>query len=731
MTSKNLNRIFKPANVAVIGASPREGSVGTTVMANLTKGAFPGKIFPVNPVHKEIAGLPAFANVLELPEPVDLALVCTPARTVATIADECGKAGIPGMVIMSAGFAEIGGKGTQLQRELSQVVQRHDELRVIGPNCLGVISPHHCLNASFAANMPQEGRIAFISQSGALCTAVLDWAQSEEIGFSHFVSIGNSMDVGIGDLIEYMATDSHTDAIILYIESISDPHEFMTAARSFSLNKPIIAYKAGRFTKSAEAAASHTGALAGVDAVYDAAFRRAGIVRVSETGEMFDCAELLAREKRPQGPNVAIVTNAGGPGVMAADELLEHNGTLATLGESTISQLNQVLPANWSRANPVDVVGDATPKRFANAMKIVLADENVDSAIALFSPQAMSEPTDAASALIEIEKTSTKPILACWMGGMSMKEAIRLFNSAGVPTYPFPEQAVRAIHYLACYVQNRKLLNECPESQTVHFSNTEVQRRHIIRSALEHCIEIGTDTLSEAASKDILAAYDIPVSKTLTAKSIDEAISRSNEFGYPVAMKIVSAQITHKTDVGGVLLNLLNAEAVAQAFQSILASAKNARPDAKLDGVTIQRMHGGRGSRELILGAKRDSVFGNVLLVGAGGTATELIQDRALELPPLSKRLAHQMLTSLRFWPMLNGFRGDPPVQIDRLLDVVMRFSNLVAEFPEIKELDINPLLATPDDVVALDARIVFDPTAVNGLEIQNSHMVIHPDAEE
>lgn len=620
MPVQNLDKIFKPASVAVIGASTRQGSLGKSVLANLVNGEFAGPIYPVNPKYDEIEGLPAFAKVSDLPEPVDLAIICTPARTVSGIVDECGNAGILGLVILSAGFREIGESGVQIQRELAETAKRHEGLRIIGPNCVGIIAPHVSLNASFAAGMPQSGRVAFISQSGALCTAVLDWALQEKVGFSNFVSIGNSMDVGIGDLIDYFAMDPHTDSIIMYVESIGNSREFMSAARAFTRNKPIIAYKAGRFARSAEAAASHTGAMAGVDSVYEAALKRAGIVRVHEMGDMFDCAELLARNKQPKGSRVAIVTNAGGPGVMAIDELLEHHGVLAELTASTLNQLNEFLPANWSHANPVDVIGDATPERFAKAVQVVLADKQVDAAIALFAPQAMSHPTAAALALVEVERASKKPVLACWMGGQSMQEAIRLLNAAGVPTYPVPEQAIRAFQYLDSYARNRELLYETPKDVAVEFALDRAQRRDVFSSIIKNRVGNGTDVLTETESKEFLEAYEIPITKTVTARNAEEAIQQANQIGFPVAMKILSPQISHKTDVGGVALNLANNKAVTAAFQQIMESARTLRPEAQLDGVTIQRMQGHAAGRELIVGAKRDAAFGTVLLVGTGGT---------------------------------------------------------------------------------------------------------------
>jgi acetyltransferase len=727
MTVHNLNKIFNPTRIAVIGASAKQHSVGNTVLRNLIDGNFPGVIYPVNPKYSEVEGLPAFAKVADLPQRVDLAVVCTPASSVPQVVDQCGQANVGGLIILTAGFREVGEAGKRLEDELASVAANYADMRIIGPNCVGIIAPYASLNASFAAGMPNKGRVAFISQSGALCTAVLDWALQENVGFSSLVSVGNTLDADMGDLIDYFAQDPNTDSIILYVESIRNSRLFMSAARAFTRNKPIIAYKAGRFARSAQAAASHTGALAGVDSVYEAAFKRAGIIRVAEMSDLFDCAELLARTKRPTGRRLAIVTNAGGPGVMATDELLAQNGVLAELSDATKLQLNSILPSNWSHSNPIDVIGDATPERFASAMRAVLSDDNVDAAIGLFAPQAMCDPTDVANALLAVEKDFAKPILTCWMGGKLMQTAIKLFNKAGMPTYSAPEQAIRAFCYLDAYVQNRKLLYETPKEVEIEFELDTQERRELFKEIVQH----GTEVLTESQSKKLLDAYQIPTSKVIEAASSAEAVTAANQLGYPVAMKILSPDITHKTDVGGVVLNITNADEVARHFESVTQSARTACPKASLAGVTIQRMHSHPSRWELIAGTKRDEAFGPVLLVGAGGTAAELLQDRALELPPLTERLARRMLESLRIWPLLNGYRRATRANIDRLVEVLIRLSYLVADFPEIKELDINPLLVTPDEVVALDARIVIDRQLVLRPPAPYSHLAIRPYPDE
>ncbi len=727
MAIRNLDKIFQPQSVAVVGASQQPSSVGTTVMHNLLDAGFEGSVFPINPKYESIFGRPTFASVSEVPETVDLAIVCTPARTVPAIVRECGKAGIMGLVIISAGFRETGDEGKQLEAQVEAARREFPGMRIVGPNCLGVMAPHVKLNASFADSIPLAGRVAFFSQSGALCTSVLDWARSEGVGFSYFVSIGNMLDVSIGDLIDYCASDTTTDAVVLYVESIQGARQFMSAARAFAREKPIVAYKSGRFEESARAAASHTGAMAGVDDVYQAAFNRAGIVRVFELDDLFDCAELLSRHPKPKGARLAIITNAGGPGVMATDALVEREGKLAELSEETLVQLNEALPSAWSHANPVDVLGDAPPERFRHAVRIVLADEQVDAVVVILSPQAMTNPTEAAKAVIEAAEQSDKPVLTAWMGADHVAKGIELLNEAGLPTYSSPEQAVRAFMYLVSYARNRQVLYETPRDIPVEFPLD----RGKLRAVFDTILSEGHDLLSEGTSKALLEAYEIPVTKPQAAHSPDDAVRLARRIGYPVAMKILSPDITHKTDAGGVELNVASDTEVREAFERMVNAARQHKREARIDGVTVQRMVSEPRGFEMIVGAKRDPVFGTVLMAGAGGTQAELFKDRALELPPLSERLARRMLESLKTWPLLAGYRGRPQMNVDRLLEILMRFSYLVADYPEIMELDINPLLVTPEDVIALDARIVLDHEALIEPAKAYSHLAIRPYPDE
>tara|TARA_R110002049_G_scaffold182485_2_gene350374 strand:+ start:114968 stop:117676 length:2709 start_codon:yes stop_codon:yes gene_type:complete len=727
MPIRNLGRIFDPKSVAVVGASNRVDSVGHTVLRNLRDGGFGGAVHAVNPKHPVIDGLPCYRTVGDVADVVDLAVICTPAPTVPEIVRQCGEAGIRGLVILSAGFRESSADGESLEASVLATAKQFEGMRIIGPNCLGVMSPHVSLNASFAGDAPEKGHIAFISQSGALCTAVLDWALQEKIGFSHFVSVGNMMDVGIAELIDYFASDQITESIILYVESINEARNFMSAARAFTRTKPIIAYKAGRFDESAKAAASHTGAMAGVDNVYEAALARAGIVRVFELEDLFDCAELLARQKIPAGPRLAIVSNAGGPGVMATDALLQRNGILAELSEQTLKELNEVLPPAWSHGNPVDLLGDAPPPRFAAAIKSVLNDRGVDGVLVVLSPQAMTDPTGAAHAVIDAVSRSEKPVLASWMGGGKVREGTETLNLAGIPTYSSPEKAVRAFMHLVTYGRNRETLYETPREVPMNFPLD----RERLRAVFDTILSEGQDLLSETTSKALLDAYEIPVTQTFVARSADDAVQYADRVGYPVVLKVFSPNITHKTDVGGVELNLLDAAEVTKAFDRIKESVRQCQPNARIDGVTVQRMLVRPNGQELIIGAKRDPVFGTVLMVGAGGTNAELFRDRALELPPLSDRLARRMLQSLRCWPLLQGYRGRPGVNIDRLVNVLMRLSYLVADYPEIVELDVNPLLATADEVIALDARILLDHPSVVHPVRPYSHLAIRPYPDE
>jgi acetyltransferase len=727
MSTHNLSKIFRPKSVAIVGASAKPASVGRILLDNLRHAGFSGPIYPVNPKHETVLDLPAHPSITALPSTPDLAIIATPAPTVPQIVRECGARGVHGLIVVSAGFREVGQAGAEIESELAAELAKFPEMRMIGPNCLGVLVPDSQLNASFAAAMPHAGRVAFISQSGALCTSILDWSLAENVGFSYFVSIGNALNVKVGDLIDYFAENPTTDSIVLYVESVTEARRFMSAARAFTRTKPIVVYKAGRFAQSAHAAASHTGAMAGVDAVYEAAFQRAGMVRVYDAEDMFDCAELLARHRTPQGPRLAVITNAGGPGVMAIDELLERQGQLAELLPETIERLNGVLPPHWSHGNPVDVLGDALPQRFAAALDVVVADRNVDAVLAILTPQAMTDPTGTAELVAQSAAKTSKPVLAAWMGGHYVEPGREILSHAGVATYNLPERAVRAFLYLDSYRRNRELLYKTPRQVPLNGS----LNRSAAHQKIDEFVAAGRATLTEMESKALLADYGIPATVPRPAHTSLEAIKIAREIGYPVVVKIHSPQIIHKTEVHGVVTGISTDDEVRQVFQEMVARARKMRPDAEVEGVTIQPMISSGEGLEMIVGATQDPVFGAVIMVGAGGITAEVLRDRALELPPLDERLARRMLESLRIWPLLQGYRGRSPVNHERILEMLMRLSYLIADNPAIAELDVNPLLVTPADATALDARVILDLRLARTRPQPYSHLAIRPYPEE
>jgi len=707
----------------LIGVPTNPDSVGGMTLKNLVGGGFRGVVYPVNPKHEAVLGIPCYPDVKSLPKKPDLAVIMTPAKLVPQIVKDCGEAGINGIIIMSAGFKEVGGHGKKLEEEVQKIVAGYKDMRVIGPNCLGVIIPGSQMNISFASGMPKKGHVAFISQSGALCSSVLDWAREEHIGSSYFVSIGNTMDVTFGDLIDYFGQDPNTRSIVLYVESLANAKRFVSAARAFARKKPIIVYKAGRFPESAKAAASHTGALASEDTIYDAVFRRAGVARVYEIGNIFEFTDLISRKRIPKGPNLAIITNAGGPGVMATDALILLDGKLVELSEDTIQKLDEFLPPFWSHGNPVDVIGDATPHRFSKTTEIVLADNNVDAILLILTPQAMTAPSETARAIAKLVENTTKPIIAAWLGGTSMKEGINILNSTGIAVFETPEQAIRAFMTLVRYSRNLESLFETPKEVPVTFSyNREELREKFVKEIFPK-----SAILLEDDSKSLIASYGIPVTEPIPVSSCEEAVKVADDSGYPVVMKIDSPDFSHKTEFGGVVLNIRNGEMVKATFTEMTKRVATILPDVNIRGVTIQPMIDTRDAVELILGIKKDKIFGTVMLVGMGGTNAELFRDQRLEFPPLNEQLATQMLKSLKIYPMLEGYRGSKPKNISKLIEIMIRMSYLAADYPEIEELDINPLIVTPDDVIALDARVIIDKTTQYNKVEPYSHLLLRP----
>ena len=727
MAIHRLDNIFNPRRIALIGVSANPKSVGGKVLGNLVGSGYRGVVYPVNPDFEAVMGISCYAALDRLPHSVDVGVICAPAARVPALVRECGEAGIPGVVIVSSGFRETGPEGRALEEQILAESRRFGSMRILGPNCLGVIVPSRQLNMSFAGAMPKSGHVAFISQSGALCAAVLDWARAENIGFSCVASIGNALDIDFGDLIDYLGEDERTRSIILYVESIGQARKFMTAARAFARSKPIVAYKAGRFPESAQVAASHTGALAAEDAVYDAAFQRAGLARVLDIGEIFDCAELVGRQKVPLGPRLAVVTNAGGPGVMAVDALIQAGGSLAKLGADTLARLDEALPPCWSHGNPVDVLGDARSKRLAKAVEVVLQDPGADAVLVIVTPQAMTNATTMAQALAQLKDLSAKPILAAWLGGESMGEGRRVMAEAGIANYRTPEQAVRAFMTLVAYARNLESLYETPRDIPLSFTSD----RQALHAEFRRLAPDGRRTLGEDESKALLVAYGIPVVMPHPAACADEAAALAGQIGYPVVLKVLSPDITHKSDVGGVVLDLQDGAAVRRAFAAIRERAGRLAPAARFSGVTVQPMVRDDEGLELILGIKRDPVFGTVVLAGRGGTGAELFADRSLGFPPLNERLARRMLESLKIWPLLTGYRGRPAAAVDRLLETLIRLSYFAADYPEILELDINPLLVTPQRVIALDARLVIEGPLPGAGGRAYSHLALRPYPEE
>jgi acetyltransferase len=688
-----LSAFFAPQTIAVIGATEADSSVGRAILTNLR--SFKGKVYPVNPKHEQVLGMKAWPAVAAVPEPVDLALIATPAATVPTVVAECSNANVPAAIIISAGFKEAGAPGVQLERE---ILAAHGSMRMIGPNCLGLMAPLTGLNATFAGGMARPGSVAFLSQSGALCTAILDWSLREMVGFSAFVSTGSMLDVGWGDLIDYLGDDPQTRAILMYMESIGDAPSFVSAAREVALTKPIIVIKAGRTEQAARAASSHTGALTGSDEVLDAALRRCGVLRVRRISDLFYMAEVLAKQPRPQGPRLMIVTNAGGPGVLATDALIAEGGQLAEISTQTMAELNEILPPHWSRQNPVDMIGDATPERFARTLEIATKDPGADGFLVTMAPQGMTSPSEIAERMKSFASIGRKPILASFMGGASATEAEQALNASGIPTFSFPDTAARAFTYMWHYSDNLRALYETPELEVSSIDQETVDA--ILGAARTE----DRTLLTEYEAKRLLVAYSIPVVRTEFAESEDKAVEFASRIGFPVVLKLHSLTITHKTDVGGVELDLADEVAVRAAWKRIRTRVG----PADFQGVTVQPMLRGIDAYELILGSSADPQFGPVLLFGLGGQLVEVLGDRALALPPLTSTLARRMMERTKIYRALGGVRGRAPVDCAALEQILVRFSQLVCEVPRVKEIDINPLLASPNEIVALDARVVF-----------------------
>ena len=703
-----LDAIFHPRSIAVVGATEKAGSVGRTILWNLLASPFGGTVYPVNPTRPAILGVKAYPSVGAIGEPVDLAVIVTPAAGVPDLVAECGEAGIKGVIIISAGFKEIGEAGAELERRVLEAARRFG-IRVVGPNCLGIMNPIDRMNATFAAGIANPGRVGFISQSGALLTAILDWAAYENVGFSSIVSLGSMLDVGWGDIINYLGDDPNTDSIVIYMETIGDARAFLSAAREVALSKPIIVIKPGRTAEAAKAAASHTGSLTGSDDVLDAAFRRAGVLRVDKISELFMVSDILSKQPRPRGPRLSIVTNAGGPGVIATDALIGGRGRLSAISPETMEALNTLLPPVWSHNNPIDIIGDAPPDRYAQALEIAAADPATDGLLVILTPQAMTDPTATARALVKYAHIEGKPVLASWMGGEDVSEGAAILRDAGIPTFSYPDTACVLFNQLWRYDDDLRSLYETPR---LPVAPERGEFREGVDRIIAAVVAEGRTLLTEYESKKVLAAYGIPITDTELAQTPDEAVAAAGAIGYPVVAKLLSRTITHKTDVGGVILNLVSEEAVRGAFEQIRDSVARKVGIEHFEGVTIQPMINWTGY-ELIVGSSPDAQFGPVLLFGMGGQLVEVFKDRALALPPLNMTLAKHLIAETTIAQALDGVRGRKPIDREVLAALLVRFSELVAEQPRIAEIDINPLLASPERIIALDARVVLHPAEI------------------
>ncbi len=715
-----LSPLLEPRSVGIIGASERQASLGDVLMRNMLDAGYKGRLFAINPKHETVHGVPCYKSVEDVPHRLDLAVLAVRAELTPAIVDACGRAGVKSVIVMATGFSESGPRGALLERQVVDAAHRH-RIRLLGPNCMGIMRPQLGLNATFAHATAIKGSIGLISQSGALCAAILDWAKPNNVGFSAVVSLGTSSDIDFGEVLEYMISDPRTESIFLYVEGVRDARRFMSALRGAARVKPVLLIKAGRHPEASRAILSHTGAPVGDDAVFDAALRRAGVIRLYNLGQLFAAANALFSHFRPRGNRLAIITNGGGPGVMAADRAADIGIPISELSDLTMEKLNAVLPASWSKGNPIDIQGDADPERYRKAVQAVLEGPNVDGVLVMLTPQAMSDPSGVARAVIELEKTADKPVVTCWMGEELVSEARRLFNEAGIPTFRTPEPAVELFSQISAYYRNQKLLMQTPASLS-HLSPPSIESARLV---IEMALGESRKKLNEMESKALLAAFRIPIAQTVVARSAAEAMVLAAEIGLPVVMKIDSPTVVHKSDVGGVRLNIRSLAAVRSTYQEILDELKKVQPDAVINGIAIEPMIQKRNGRELVVGVKRDPVFGPVITFGEGGNLTEANHDIAVALPPLNGFLVRDMIRSTRISHRLGEFRSLPAVDMEALELVLLRVSEMVCELPWITSMEINPLIVDESGAVAVDARIMVDnvsPTA----DLYD-HMAIHP----
>jgi acetyltransferase len=715
-----LSRIFEPRSVALVGASEKAGKVGALILDNLLAGGYRGELFAVNPKYSSVRGLACAASVERIGRPVDLAVIATPAPTVPAIIEECGRAGIGAAVVISAGFAESGPEGVALEKTLLESAHRH-KVRLLGPNCVGLMRPLLGLNATFGRGQALAGSLALVSQSGAVCTAMLDWAAPNGVGFSSVVSLGGSSDLDFGEVIDYLAADAATEHILLYIEGVRDGRRLVSALRAAARAKPVIVMKVGRHPAGSRAAVSHTGAIVGNDDIFDAVVRRTGAVRVTTIGELVMAAQALASHVRPVGERLAIVTNGGGPGVMAADRAADLGIPLASLAPATIARLQRVLPAHWSHGNPVDLIGDADAQRYGEAVSACLADDGVDGVLAILTPQAMTQAGEAALAVAAAARGSVKPVLACWMGEASVEAARAQLVKSGLPVFRVPEMAVETFAHLAAFHRNQRALMQAPGPRAAAERADVDAARAVIRKALDE----GRRILNATESKALLAAFHIPIAQSILVDCADEAVRAAGVVRFPVAMKIDSPDITHKSDVGGVSLALADAPAVRLAYAEMMEAVRRDRPDAKIRGVSIEPMVSAVHGRELMAGIVSDPIFGPAITFGAGGIAVEILKDRAVALPPLDSVLVDHMIRGTRVAAMLGEFRHLPAVSRAALDAVLLRVSEIACELAEVEELDVNPIMANEHGVIAIDARVVVREVAPG--RAPYSHLAVRP----
>jgi acetyltransferase len=718
-TRHYLTPLFEPGSVAVIGATEKQGKVGEVLIANMLAAGYRGALFAVNPKYTQVRGVPCFPSVDKLPQRLDLAVIATPAATVPDVIERCGCAGVRAAVVISAGFSEIGPEGAKLERALLENARRH-ELRVIGPNCLGILRPDLGLNATFARSRAFAGSLGLISQSGAVCAAMLDWAEPNRVGFSSVVSLGGSVELDFGEIIDYLAYDPATEHILLYIEGIRDARRFLSSLRAAARVKPVILMKVGRHPAGSRAAVSHTGAIVGSDDVFEAVVRRAGVVRVRSVGQLVAAAQALSSHVRPRGNRLAVVTNGGGPGVMAADLAADLELPLAELAPATIEKLREALPSNWSHGNPVDLIGDADSARYRAAVSACLADDGVDGLLAILTPQAMTDAEDVARAVAESAHGSSKPLIACWMGEAHVASARKILADARIPTFRTPDPAVEMFAHVSAFYRNQQALLQTP-GPVARGSEPDLRGARMLADSV---LADRRKVMTEMESKALLAAFHVPIAKTAIARSAHEAMLLAEEFGFPVAMKIDSPDITHKSDVGGVRLNVGDATAARSAYEDIVEQVKRKRPGARVNGIAIEPMIVRPHGRELMVGVKRDSVFGPAITFGAGGTAVEVHRDRSVALPPLNAFLVAEMVRATRVSKLLGAFRNMPPADMKALEAVLLRVSEMVCELPAIEELDVNPLIVDEAGAIVADARVVVREVPPMR---RYAHMAIHP----